>query len=60
MLAIRVLGKDCIEKIRYSLNGVIITRVTDNVINNVIHSNYGEKQVIIDGDEVISIIQILN
>lgn len=55
VLAIRVIGKDCIEKIRYSLNGVIISRVTDNVINNHIHRVSGEKRLILDGNKVTSI-----
>ena len=57
VLAIKILGKDSIEKIRYSLSGVIINRITDNVTNNLIHRVSGNQEVIIDGDKVISIKQ---
>ena len=55
VLAVKVLEENIfVKKIRYSLNGVIINRVIDNVVNNIIHRNSGDKQIVISGDKVIS------
>lgn len=59
VLAVKALGNNSIEKIRYSLSGVIISHITDNVVNDLILRNSGEKRVVIDSNnnKVVSIIQ---
>lgn len=32
-----------IDKIRYSLSGIILSRITDKIVNNLIIRNSGEK-----------------
>lgn len=54
ILAIKVLNTNSIEKISYSLNGVIINHIIDNVAGNIIEINSGEKQVTIDGYKIVS------
>lgn len=54
ILAVKVLNANSIEKIRYSLNGVIINHIIDNVVGKFIERNSGEKQVTIDGDKIVS------
>lgn len=57
ILAVKILEQTSIEKIRYSLDGVIINHVTDTLVNNLVIRKSGEKQVVIKGDKVVSIIQ---
>lgn len=46
-----------VEKIKFFLNGVIISRVTDNISNNLIVRKSGEREIIIDGNRVVSVMQ---
>lgn len=57
ILAIKILEHTSIEKLRYSLDGVIISHVTDTLHNNLVIRKSGEKQVVIDGDKVAHIKQ---
>ena len=57
MLAIKILETNFINKIRYSLHGVIISQVTDRVVNNLVLRSSGDKQIVIDGNKVVSICQ---
>ena len=54
VLAVKILGIDSVDKIRYSMNGVILSHVTDTVVNDIILRNTGEKQIVIRGNNVIS------
>lgn len=54
MLVVKVLDQNIIDKNRYSLNGVIISRTTDKIVNNLIIRNIGGKEITIDGNKIIS------
>lgn len=57
VLTIKILGDSSIEKIRYSTQGVVISHVTDNAVNNLVVRNSDEKQVVLEGDKIVSIKQ---
>lgn len=57
VLAVNILGPDTIKKIRYSLNGVVLTSVSDIAIDDVIIRNSGEKQLVIRDGNVVSLTQ---
>ena len=60
VLAVKILSNDYIEKNRYSLNGVVINHITDRATNNVIVRNYGDKQIIIENNKIISTMDKIN
>lgn len=45
VLAVKYVNKYSVEKIRYSLDGVVINRVIDNIDNNVVTRICGEKKI---------------
>jgi hypothetical protein len=47
----------CIEKIRYSLSGVVINHVIDNIENDLVVRNIGEKQIVFKNNSVFLIKQ---
>lgn len=57
VLAVKILKPGFIEKIRFSLDGVIINRLTDSVINNYVIRKSGEREIILKNNKVISIKQ---
>ena len=57
VLAIKTLTTDSVDKIKYSLDGVILNHVTNLVVNNLILRNSGNKQVIISDNKIVSSIQ---
>lgn len=54
VLAVKQLENNFVEKIRYTLHGVVLNRVTDNVVDNVIYRNIGDKQIVIENNKIIS------
>lgn len=59
MLAVKILSPDIVEKIRYSINGVVLSHVTDTAEGGIIIRNSGENQLIIKENKVISIMLLL-
>lgn len=57
LLAIKDLGDNTIDKIRYSLSGVIISRVTDKLINGLIIKSQDSKTTVIKDKKVLYINQ---
>lgn len=57
VLAIKKLSPNSIDKIRYSLNGVIISSVSDIAVNDIILRKSGEKQVVIRDGNIVSLTQ---
>ena len=57
VLAVKILGPNTIDKIRYSINGVIISHVTDIAVNDVILRNSSERQLVIRDNKVVSTTQ---
>ena len=47
VLAVKVLGHDYLEKIRYSLNGVMLSHVTDKIVNDIIITKSGKNLIFI-------------
>lgn len=54
VLAVKIVKPGFIEKIRFSLDGVIINRLTDCVINNYVITRSGERQMVLSNNKVIS------
>jgi hypothetical protein len=48
VLAVNHINDKCIEKIRYSLNGVVINHVIDSLFNDNIIRKVGEKEIYLD------------
>lgn len=59
ILAVKKLGDASIEKIRYSLDGVIISRITDRIVNNYVIRNTGGKVTVFKDNKVLSINQTI-
>lgn len=57
VLAVKLVDNHSIEKIRYSIDGVIINHVTDVVVDNSVIRSSGERQVVIKGDKIAFIKQ---
>ena len=57
ILGVRIIDSFTIEKIRYSLDGVIINRVIDSLNNNFIIRKTGGKEIIINNNNVIDFIK---
>ena len=57
VLAIKTLTNDSFDKIRYSLDGVMLNHVTDIATSNYILRNSGNKQVVISDNKIVSSIQ---
>ena len=53
ILAIKDTGNNIIEKLKYSLSGVVISHVIDNISNNLILIKSGEKEVYLKDNSVI-------
>lgn len=54
VLAIKKLKSNSIDKIRYSLSGVVISHVTDNAVNNLILRSSGERLITIDNGKIVN------
>ena len=57
VLAVKILGADTVDKLRYSINGVVLSHVIDIAAGNVVLRNTGEKQLVIRDSKVVSITQ---
>lgn len=56
VLAVKI-HESYIDKIRYYLDGVIISHVIDNIENNLIIRQIGEKRLVLHNNEVVSVEQ---
>ena len=56
VLAVKILSSTSIEKIRYTLNGIIVSHVTDKVVDDHILRSSSDKEVIYD-NKVVSVKQ---
>ena len=54
VLAVKIVKYYSIEKIRYSLDGVILNHVTDNINNDLVIRSIGEKEITLKDNNVIS------
>ena len=54
VLAIKKLSVNLIDKIRYSLSGVVISHVTDNAVDNLILRSWGERLITIDNGKIVN------
>lgn len=52
VLAIKYIEYNSIEKIRYSLSGVVINRVIDKIENNLVIRKAGEKEIVLDNNKI--------
>lgn len=59
ILAVKKLDGTSIEKIRYSLDGVIISHITDRIVNNYVIRDTGGKVTVFKGNKVLSINQTI-
>lgn len=57
ILAIKVLGANSVKKIRYTLNGVILSSVTDVAVEDVILRHSDNKQLVVREGKVVFITQ---
>lgn len=59
ILAIKILKNNFVEKIRYSLDGVVINHVTDNIVDGFLVRTIGDKQIVFKNDKIVSSKQII-
>lgn len=57
VLAIKIISGKSIQKIRYSLNGIILEHVIDNIVNNLIIRRSGLDETVIEDNKVLSMKQ---
>lgn len=57
VLAVKILAPNIINKIKYSLNGVILSSVSDIAVNNTVLRKSGEKQIVIRDSNIVSLTQ---
>ncbi len=54
ILAVKCLDQNSIEKLRYTLDGVLINHVIDKIKNNKLIRNTNEKEIIIESNKIVS------
>lgn len=54
VLAVKIVKHNSIEKIRYSLDGVVLNHVIDNINNDLVIRSIGEKEITLKDNNVIS------
>lgn len=54
ILAVKTLGSSSIEKVRYSLDGIVVNRVIDRVVNNFLIRNIDDKEIVFKNNNIIS------
>lgn len=59
VLAVKIVKAGFRDKIRFSLDGAIINRLTDRVINNYVITRSGEREMILSNNNVISTKQLI-
>ena len=57
VLAVKILDTNTIDKIRYSLNGTLLSSVSDRAVDDVIIRNSGETQLVIRDGNIVSLTQ---
>jgi hypothetical protein len=60
VLAIKSITNISIQKIRFSLNGVVVNHIIDNISDDIIHRNVNNKVITIKDDKVILTNQNIN
>lgn len=57
VFAVKILDNISLEKIRYSLQGVVMSHVTHSISNDIVLRKSGEREVAIDGNKIVSLKQ---
>lgn len=57
VLAVKFIGEYSIEKIRYSLDGVVINHVIDEIVDKQIVRKSNEKEIVLEGNKVVTVKQ---
>lgn len=55
VLAVKILGANSISKIKYSLNGVVFSSVSDVAVDDIVLRSSGEKQHVIRNGNIVSL-----